>query len=83
MSVSARDFLLVMPGDIVVIQESNPTTAEAAADWWAGHVIHVVGGAREPRANSLFQVVCVDTGTIRTLNADVVKGILIPKNLEQ
>ncbi len=78
----APDFLLVKSGDIVVVEEDLPMTEEDQLDWWVGHVIHVIGGARDSRANSLFQVVCVDTGTIRTINADLVKGILRPKSLE-
>ena len=77
----APDFLLAKPGDIVVVEEDLSVLGNEKADWWLGCVIHVVGGARDPRANSLFQVACVDTGNIRTINADVVKGILKPKDL--
>ena len=83
MSVASRDFLLVMPGDIVVVQEGAQSIEADGVDWWVGYVIHAVGGARDPRVNSLFQVVCVDTGMIRTVNADLVKGTLRPKNAGQ
>ena len=77
----APDFLLAKPGDIVVVEEDSPVVeAGKMPDWWVGHVIHVVGGARDPHVNSLFQVACIDTGIIRTINADVVKGILRPKD---
>ena len=82
--VSARasfDFLLVKPGDIVVVEEDSLMVGAGKANWWVGHVMHVVGGARDPRVNSLFQVACVDTGVVRTINADVVKGLLRPKDL--
>tara|TARA_B100000029_G_scaffold488580_1_gene545301 strand:- start:698 stop:964 length:267 start_codon:yes stop_codon:yes gene_type:complete len=77
----APDFLLVKPGDIVVVEEDSPVVGAGKADWWVAHVIHVVGAARDARANSLFQVACIDTGMIRTINADLVKGILRPKDL--
>ena len=81
---SAPDFLIAKPGDIVVVEEGSCSNIDGAqVDWWLGHVIHVVGGARNSRINSLFQVACVDTGMIRTINADVVKGILKPKDLQQ
>ena len=83
MSVIDRDFLRVKPGDIVVVQGCASAAAVEGLDWWVGHVIHVVGGARNPCANSLFQAVCVDTGAIRTVNADLVKGIIRSKNLDQ
>ena len=83
MSAAASGFLLAKPGDIVVVEDIPPVFGAEEADWWVGHVIHVTGGARDPYANSLFQVVCVDTGMIRTVNADVVKGILRPKDLDQ
>ena len=35
-------------------------------------VIHVDGGARNPKAPSLLQVADVDTGTIQWINADLV-----------
>ena len=77
----APDFLLVKPGDIVVVEEDSPVVGAGKADWWVAHVIHVVGAARDARVNSLFQVACIDTGMIRTINADLVKGILRPKDL--
>ena len=78
---AAPDFLLAKPGDIVVVEESDSVVGGDKADWWIGLVIHVIGGARDPRVNSLFQLACVDTGMIRTINADLVKGILRPKAL--
>ncbi len=80
MSVVPFDFLRVRLGDIVAIEEDSPGVGVSKNDWWVGRVIYVVGGARDPCSNSLFQVVCVDTGIIRTINSDVVKGILRPKN---
>tara|TARA_B100000029_G_C17280455_1_gene853231 strand:- start:103 stop:375 length:273 start_codon:yes stop_codon:yes gene_type:complete len=75
------DFLRVKSGDIVVVAEDSLVEGESKAEWWVARVIHVVGGARNSCANSLFQVACVDTGNIRTVNADAVKGILKAKYL--
>ncbi len=75
------DFLLVKSGDIVVVEEDSLVEEAPKAEWWVARVMHVVGGARNSNANSLFQVACVDTGNIRTVNADAVKGILKAKYL--
>ena len=77
------EFLVAKVGDIVVVEEGVSAVGASRADWWVGHVIHVVGGARNPCANSLFQVACVDTGMIRIVNADAVKGILKAKDLDR
>ena len=79
---ATSDFLLVKPGDIVVVEEGSVVVDDSKSDWWVAQVIHVVGGARDSQANSLFQVACVDSGIIRTINADVVKGVLKTKDLE-
>lgn len=68
-------FLAVRVGDVVAVQ-ADPGQPGEAADWWAGQVIHAEGGAR-CGANSLFQVACIDTGVIRTVNADAVVDILV------
>jgi hypothetical protein len=60
-------FLAVRVGDLVAVQ--------GCADWWIGQVIHAEGGAR-CNANSLFQIACVDSGVIRTVNADAVLDIV-------
>ena len=77
--VSGSDLqpLMVIPGDLVVVEEgANPS----CRDWWLGHVIHAGCGARNPHSNSLFQVADIDTGFIRIINADLVKGILRARN---
>jgi len=80
---NAPRFLAVRVGDLVAVQTSpdlacaDPIGADPAADWWLGQVIHAEGGAR-CSANSLFQIACVDTGVIRTVNADAVLDILTP-----
>ena len=78
------NFLKVVPGDLVVVQDSS-LEREVSTGWWLGHVVHSICGARDPSSNSLFQVVDIDTGIVRTINADLVQGILRPrepKNVE-
>ena len=72
--------LMVMPGDLVIVKDENKFSCE---DWWLGHVIHATCGARNPDLNSLFQVADIDTGFIRMINADLVKGILRPRNTNE
>ena len=45
-------------------------------DWWMAEVIHVDGGARDPKVPTLFQVADVDNGTIRWICADLVTAIV-------
>jgi hypothetical protein len=61
-------FLSVLVGDAVLVE--SPGT-----DWWVGHVIHREGGAR-CSANNFFQIACVDTGVVRTVNANCVTAIV-------
>ncbi len=61
-------FLSVRVGDAVLVESPG-------IDWWIGHVIHREGGARSS-ANSFFQIACVDTGVIRTVNADCVTAVV-------
>lgn len=44
--------------------------------WWMADVIHVDGGARNPKVPTLFQVADVDTGTVQWINADLVTHIV-------
>ena len=60
-------FLSVQVGDVVAVQ--------GLGDWWVGQVIHAEGGAR-CNANSLFQIACIDSGVIRTVNANGVIDVL-------
>ena len=39
-------------------------------------VIHVDGGARNPKVPTLFQVADVDNGTVSWINADLVSHIV-------
>ncbi len=77
-SSPAPEFLCVKPGDFVVIGETSKTGRMCYADCWVAQVIYFVGGARHPKANSLFQVVDIDTGIVKTINADLVIAVLRP-----
>ena len=61
-------FLSVKPGMTVVVTEEK--------SWWMGDVLYKDGGARNPKVPTLFQIACVDTGTIRWVNADLVNHIV-------
>jgi len=65
----APSFLSIKTGDFVVVRSMRPM--HSSEDWWIGQVIHCDGGARGPEP-SLFQIACIDTGTIHTVNADLV-----------
>lgn len=69
-------FFSVNAGDYVVVAEISSTVDESILDGWVAHVICCIGGARDAKTNSLFQVSNIDTGVISTINADLVKGIL-------
>ncbi len=45
-------------------------------DWWMADVIHVDGGARDPKVPTLFQVADVDSGVVRWVCADLVTHIV-------
>ena len=47
-----------------------------------GDVLFMEGGARNPKVPILFQIACIDTGTIRWVNADLVTHI-VPASDEQ
>ena len=41
-----------------------------------GLVLHCNGGARDPRAYTLFQIADIDSGVIRWVNADLITNVL-------
>ena len=65
-------FVAVTCGDVVLVQDNQRHAPES---WWMGEVIHIVSGARGPDP-SLFQVACIDTGVIKTVNADQVTKVV-------
>ena len=63
-------FLSVKAGMTVICGSAD------SDDWWMADVIHVDGGARNPRVPKLFQVADVDSGVIRWVCADLVTHIV-------
>ena len=78
-SVKAGDpiFLLVTAGMTVIVRHLPEVGREQDEEsWWMADVIHVDGGARNPKVPTLFQVADVDDGTVRSINADLVSQIV-------
>ena len=69
-------FRAVECGDYVVIKRNRSFPQTEKVCWWVGQVIHKMGSARDPSINSFFQVVDIDTGSIKIINANSVKEIL-------
>ena len=63
-------FLSVKKGMTVICGSTD------SDDWWMADVIHVDGGARDPKIPTLFQVADVDSGVIRWVCADLVTHIV-------
>ena len=63
-------FLSVKAGMTVICGNSD------SDDWWMADVIHVDGGARDPKVPTLFQVADVDTGVVRWVCADLITHIV-------
>ena len=78
MRSASSEFLLVRPGDYVVIKnyENYQDTKKKQHDYWIGYVINCIGGARNPNSWTLFQVANIDNGEIIIINADIVEKIL-------
>ena len=78
------DFLSVKSGDYIAIkaEENNSSSlSEKTGSHWFGQVISCIGGARDPNAWTLFQVMNIDSGEIIIINADTVEMILKTSNL--
>ena len=56
--------------------QSAPLDLDDGSDWRMAVVIWVYGGARIPRAPTLFEVADVDTGDINWVNPDLVTHIV-------
>ena len=78
MRSATSEFLLVRSGDYVVIknEENCQDNNNKQNDYWIGHVINCIGGARNPNSWTLFQVANIDNGEIIIINADIVEKIL-------
>jgi len=80
----SSDFLSVKSGDYVAIkaeENNSSSTSKEHESHWFGQVINCIGGARDPNAWTLFQVMNIDSGEIMIINADTVEMILKTSNL--
>ena len=78
------DFLSVKSGDYVAIKSEKNSSSSLYKEhesYWFGQVINCIGGARDPNAWTLFQVMNIDSGEIMIINADTVEMILKTSNL--
>ena len=78
------DFLSVKSGDYVAIKAEKNNISSLSKEhesYWFGQVINCIGGARDPNAWTLFQVMNIDSGEIMIINADTVEMILKKSNL--
>ena len=73
-------FLDVKPGITVTVQHDLQIGEKRDKDWWMGHVIHCSGAARAPTIHNLSQIADVDSGVIRSVNADLVSHIVKAPN---
>ena len=75
-------FLSVKVGDCVAIKsQRHHSSSQNIQDYWIGKVIYCIGGARNPYSWTLFQVINIDNGEVKIINADTVEMILTPKKL--
>ena len=78
------DFLSIKSGDYIAIKaedKNNSSLSKTNNSYWFGQVINCIGGARDPNAWTLFQVMNIDSGEIIIINADSVEMILKTSNL--
>ena len=76
-------FLSVKAGDCVAIKsQRHHSSSQNIQDYWIGRVIYCIGGARDPSSWTLFQVINIDNGEVKIINADTVKMILMPKKVD-
>ena len=78
------DFLSVKSGDYVAIKAEKNNSSSLSKEYesyWFGQVINCIGGARDPNAWTLFQVMNIDSGEVMIINADTVEMILKTSNL--
>ena len=75
------NFLSVRTGDCVAIKSQHGyySSSQNMQDYWIGKVIYCIGGARDPNSWTLFQVINIDNGEVKIINADTVEMILTPK----
>ena len=71
-------------GDYVAINAEKNNSSSLSKEhksYWFGQIINCIGGARDPNAWTLFQVMNIDSGEVMIINADTVEMILKTSNL--
>ena len=63
-------------GQFVVVQETPNVVMSDKTTWSVAEVIWCEGGARNPAHKTMFQVMDVDTGTVKWVNANCVTHVL-------
>ena len=69
-------FLSVRPGQFVVVSETPNVVMSDKTTWSVAEVIWCEGGARNPAHTTMFQVMDVDSGVVKWINADAVTHVL-------
>ena len=69
-------FLSVKAGQFVVVQETPNVVMTEMTTWSVAEVIWCERGARNPADTTMFQVMDVDTGVVKWVNADAVTHVL-------
>ena len=73
----AHEFLEVQLGDYVAIKNlQRLSSSESEENYWFGKIIDCIGGARNPKSWTLFQVMNIDNGEITIVNADTIEKIM-------
>ena len=70
-------FFSVKPGQFVVVQETPNVVMSDKTTWSVAEVIWCEGGARNPAHTTMFQVMDVDSETVKWVNADAVTHVLL------
>ena len=66
----------VRSGHFVIVQAPQSAGFGKADDWWMGQVVWHDAGAKDQKANALFQVADVDGGSIRWVHNDELIHVL-------
>ena len=69
-------FLSVSQGQFVVVSETPNVVMSDKTTWSVAEVIWCEGGARNPAHTTMFQVMDVDSGVVKWVNADAVTYVL-------
>ena len=68
-------FLRGKAGQFVVVQETPNVVMTDQTTWSVAEVIWCEGGARNPAHTTMFQVMDIDSGVVKWINADAVTHV--------